>query len=87
VVDGNAPAENTEFGKDSDIVSEKVLNLLRRYPDKEFWLEELMSRISDWPPALVWDAIDFLRKEGRLKRRRINGNCYYSAKRSHIRHS
>jgi hypothetical protein len=83
----NVPMESGEFDKDLDIVSEKVLMLLRGNPDKAFSLEDLISSINAWPHASVWDAINFLKKEGLLKKRRIKGNYYYSAKRSYIRHS
>jgi len=85
--ENSIPMEIGEFDKDVDIVSEKVLMLLRRYPDKAFSLEDLMSGIHSWPPALVWNAINFLQKQGLLKKKRIKGNYYYSAKRSYIRYS
>jgi len=76
-----------EVDKDLDTVSEKVLMLLRRYPDKAFSLEDLISSINAWSPASVWDAINVLQRKGLLKKKRIKGNNYYSAKRSYIRHS
>jgi hypothetical protein len=64
----NVPMEIGESDKDLDIVSEKVLMLLRGHPDKAFSLEDLMSRINAWSPALVWDAVNFLQKEGLLRK-------------------
>jgi len=85
--ENNVPMESGDSDKNLDIVSEKVLMLLRGHPDEAFSLEDLISRINAWSLVSVWDAINLLQKEGLLKKKRIKGNYYYSAKRIYFRHS